>query len=156
GALTADLKAFKAGTRISARRYSLLGMLTHWIRRHRALAASVTAVIAIAVATAAFYVRNITLQRNRADAALESAERRKRRAVITSGTALLERDPTQGWSAIASLGSATQETAVLRARIKAAGVADASLPLATRCDRIALTPSRTRLLISTVDRLLRV
>ena len=102
GALAADLKALKAGARISARRYSLLGMLTHWIRRHRALAASVTAVIAIAVAAAALYVRNIALQRNRADAALESAERQKRRAVIASATALLERDPTQAWSAIAA------------------------------------------------------
>jgi eukaryotic-like serine/threonine-protein kinase len=43
GALAADLKAFKSGARITARSYSLLAMLGHWTRRHRALALSALA-----------------------------------------------------------------------------------------------------------------
>jgi WD40 repeat protein/serine/threonine protein kinase len=43
GALAADLKAFKSGARILAREYSLSALLSHWTRRHRALAVSVLA-----------------------------------------------------------------------------------------------------------------
>src|SRR6185436_1593268 len=48
GALSADLKAFKSGARIAARSYSLWATLTHWTRRHRVLALSVSAAIAVA------------------------------------------------------------------------------------------------------------
>src|SRR5205814_807388 len=48
GALAADLKAFKSGVRIAARQYSLPAMLAHWTRRHRTLALSLTAALALA------------------------------------------------------------------------------------------------------------
>src|ERR1043165_7368613 len=67
GALAADLKAFKSGARIAARSYSLFAMLAHWTRRHRALALSVVAAIAIAITGILVYVRNITAERDRAD-----------------------------------------------------------------------------------------
>ena len=67
GALAADLKAFKSGTRIAARSYSLPAMLAHWTRRHRALALSTVAAIVIAVTASLVYVRNVAAERDRAD-----------------------------------------------------------------------------------------
>jgi serine/threonine protein kinase len=75
GALAADLKAFKSGARIAARSYSLLAMLAHWTRRHRRLALSVTAVLAIMVAGSTLSIWNITSERDRADASEDVAKR---------------------------------------------------------------------------------
>jgi WD40 repeat protein len=52
GALAADLKAFKAGARIAARRYSLYAMLAHWARRHRAAALAALAFLALLITSA--------------------------------------------------------------------------------------------------------
>ena len=49
GPLAADLKAFKSGARITARDYSLVAMLAHWMRRHRALATSTVAFLGLLV-----------------------------------------------------------------------------------------------------------
>jgi hypothetical protein len=69
GALASDLKAFKAGARISARRYSLLAMLAHWMKRHRALALSVITGIAVVSASLIMYMRRIAAERDRVAAA---------------------------------------------------------------------------------------
>jgi len=53
GALAADLKAFKSGARINARRYSLAAMLAHWTRRHRALAISGIAFVMLLISSVA-------------------------------------------------------------------------------------------------------
>ncbi|HEY0992290.1 MAG TPA: serine/threonine-protein kinase [Kofleriaceae bacterium] len=86
GALASDLRAFKSGARIAARRYSLFAMLAHWTRRHRALTLSVAAAVAIAVIGVVLYVRNIAVERDRADAALAVAES-ARAAAIQASTA---------------------------------------------------------------------
>jgi WD40 repeat protein len=75
GELASDLKAFKSGARIAARRYSLAAMLAHWTRRHRTLASSIAAMIAIAVIGSLLYVRNVTSERDRADASEDAARR---------------------------------------------------------------------------------
>jgi WD40 repeat protein len=75
GALAADLKAFKAGARIAARRYSLWGMLTHWIRRHLAIAATIALGTTVALSGIALYVRNIAIERDRAESAKAAAEK---------------------------------------------------------------------------------
>jgi len=67
GALAADLKAFKSGARIAARSYSLPALLSHWIRRHRALALSVTTVVALAAIGGALYVHDVAAERDRVD-----------------------------------------------------------------------------------------
>ena len=68
-ALAADLKAFKSGVRITARSYSLLALLRHWTRRHRALALSVLAFTIVAVAgVAALAVLYRMSSRNAAEA----------------------------------------------------------------------------------------
>jgi len=63
GALAIDLKAFKAGTRISARSYSLLASLGHWTRHHRTLALSIAVIVGLALAGGALYV--MSWQRNK-------------------------------------------------------------------------------------------
>ena len=78
GALAADLKAFKSGARIAARRYSPLALLAHWIRRHRAVSLSVAAVAALALAGAVWSFENIAAQRDRADTALARTEAAQR------------------------------------------------------------------------------
>ncbi|MGH9886003.1 MAG: serine/threonine-protein kinase, partial [bacterium] len=70
-ALATDLKAFKSGARIAARNYSLLAMLIHWTRRHRTIAISVVLAAAVAIVAGLVYVRNIGIERNRADIALD-------------------------------------------------------------------------------------
>jgi eukaryotic-like serine/threonine-protein kinase len=82
GPLAADLKAFKAGARIAARSYSLLALLAHWTRRHRALAALSAAAIAIAATSGVLYVRNLA-ERDRADAS-DAAARRARASAEAS------------------------------------------------------------------------
>jgi WD40 repeat protein len=109
GELAADLKAFKSGARIGARRYSLLAMFARWIRRHRALAISVSAAVAVAITAAIWFVRNIAVERDRAD-----SERDKAR--LSEAAALLETDPTHARELLASLSVRTPRYALLRSR----------------------------------------
>jgi outer membrane protein assembly factor BamB len=130
GELAADLKAFKSGARIGARRYSLLAMVARWIRRHRALSASVSAAVVVAITSAIWYVRNIAVERDRADAALVDAEAQRARAEdqraradgerdkarLSEAAALLETDPTRARELLASLSVRTPRYALMRSR----------------------------------------
>jgi WD40 repeat protein len=135
GALAGDLKAFKAGARISARRYSLLATLAHWTRRHRALAASVTAAAALALAATAVFVSNLAVERDRADAALASAAALQRRAeqandrlVLQNAELQLQHDPTAARRALAAYrGHDDVRRAMLAAEAAGRGVAEATL-----------------------------
>jgi eukaryotic-like serine/threonine-protein kinase len=100
GALTADLKAFKAGARIAARSYSLLGMLAHWTRRHRALAGSAAAALLVAAAIVVLYVRSIAAERDRTSGALLRAEAAKNDLVLEHAALLLHSDPTAALAAL--------------------------------------------------------
>jgi WD40 repeat protein len=80
GALAADLKAFKAGVRIGARRYSLWALLTHWTRRHRAAAITIACVTAASVAGVWFYVRSVSAERDRTELARTAAQDAKEAA----------------------------------------------------------------------------
>ncbi len=138
GALAADLKAFKAGARIAARSYSLLAMLTHWTRRHRALAVSAAAAVAVAIAGTALYVRNIATERDRADASQASAERARASAERARASAeatldaltlkhaelLLATDPSAAVDALATYhGTDLDRAAQIRAEAAGRGVA---------------------------------
>ncbi|HEX3766266.1 MAG TPA: serine/threonine-protein kinase, partial [Kofleriaceae bacterium] len=89
GPLAADLKAFKAGARISARSYSLLALLAHWTRRNRALAFSAAAAIAIAAISGLLYVRNVA-ERERANASERVARRAQASATASHDELTLE------------------------------------------------------------------
>jgi eukaryotic-like serine/threonine-protein kinase len=132
GALAADLKAFKSGVRIAARSYSLLAMLAHWTRRHRTLALSVTAVVALAATGVVVFVRNIAAERDRvdaalisvrqerdrADAALVSAQQERDRAKLSEASLLVEKDPTRAQALLASLTLRTPQYAWLTSRAR--------------------------------------
>jgi WD40 repeat protein len=109
GALAADLKAFKSGVRIAARSYSPLGVLTHWTRRHRGRALSIAGAIALAIVVGALYVRNIAVERDRADRSERAAERARQSAesslddlMLKHAQLLLTTDPSAAVDALAS------------------------------------------------------
>jgi hypothetical protein len=124
GALAADLKAFKAGARIAARSYSLFAMLAHWTRRHRTLALSAAAAIAIAATGSVLYVRNIAAERDRADASQEAARRALDELTLKHAQLLLATDPSAAVDALASYRGADLDRAdQIRAEATGRGVA---------------------------------
>jgi len=118
GALAADLKAFKSGARVGARSYSLYATLAHWTRRHRAIALSVTAAIAIAATGIVLYVRNIAAERDRADGALHAARHERDRARLSEASQLLENDPNRAKDLLASLTLRSPQYALLTGRMQ--------------------------------------
>jgi WD40 repeat protein len=99
-ALAADLKSFKSGARIAARRYSLLAMFTHWTRRHRALAWSAGSALVVAAAIGVLYIRSITAERDRTNGALQRVEAAKNDLVLEHAALLLHSDPTAALAAL--------------------------------------------------------
>ncbi|HEY0988317.1 MAG TPA: serine/threonine-protein kinase [Kofleriaceae bacterium] len=123
GALAADLKAFKSGARISARRYSMFAMLVHWSRRHRALVASLVGALAVIIAVTVLYVRSVSAERDRADAARAEAEHERRtaalerdRAQLSEASLVLEKDPTHARELLRSTESRNPQRAMLLAK----------------------------------------
>ncbi|HSS01979.1 MAG TPA: serine/threonine-protein kinase [Kofleriaceae bacterium] len=95
GALAADLKAFRSGVRITARDYSFFALLAHWTRRHRTLALSAAAILVLAVAGTLLYVRNIAVERDRADRSLDEL-------TLKHAELLLATDPSAALDALSS------------------------------------------------------
>jgi WD40 repeat protein len=124
GALAADLKAFKAGARIAARRYSPWALLTHWIRRHRALALSIATALALAGMAARLYIRSVTAERDRADAALQDTATAKDALLLEHAELLLRGDPTAALGAMAGYrGTDTARARRVLAEARGRGVA---------------------------------
>jgi len=138
GALAADLKAFKSGARIAARRYSLIAMLAHWARRNRRLAVSAIAAITVVAAGTTAFVRNVTTERDRADLALARAEAAHSAAdaagratlaayqdvSLKNAELLLASDPSAAWDVLQGYRGPDQERAeLLRAKADGLGVA---------------------------------
>jgi eukaryotic-like serine/threonine-protein kinase len=135
GALAADLKAFKSGARIAARRYSLLAMLAHWARRHRALALSAGAMAAVLIVGSVAYVRTIAVERDRADAALAQSEAAKNELTLEHAELLLHSDPT---AAAASVSGYRGDDDLRRRRLvaEATGLGVATDTFAPHADMI--------------------
>jgi WD40 repeat protein len=115
GALAADLKAFKSGFRIAARDYSLWATLAHWIRRHKSLATAIGAAVLIAVGGTVIYVRNIAIERDRADTALVTAQQERDRAKLSEASLVLDKDPNRASALLHSLPM-TPQVALLTSR----------------------------------------
>jgi WD40 repeat protein/tRNA A-37 threonylcarbamoyl transferase component Bud32 len=134
-ALATDLKAFQAGARIAARNYSLLAMLAHWARRQRRLALSVAAVVAVALVGTIWFVRNIAVERDRADASAIEAHAHQRRAeqatdeiTLQHAELLLRSDPTAAMATLSGYsGADNPQLGRLRAEAIGRGVASAAL-----------------------------
>jgi WD40 repeat protein len=134
GALAADLKAFKVGARISARRYSLWALLAHWTRRHRAWAVAATAALVLVATGIALYTRNIAVERDRADAEARRAHEQEQVAEQATSDLLLQHaetlmliDPTAAAATLEKYrGSDTTRLRRLRAEARGRGVAIAT------------------------------
>ncbi|HET7506310.1 MAG TPA: serine/threonine-protein kinase [Kofleriaceae bacterium] len=126
GALATDLKAFKAGARIAARRYTLPAVAAHWIRRHRARALAIAAVLVLAAGGAVAYVRSIAAERDRADAALARLAAANDERILEHAALLLHTDPTAAVAALADYhGSDELRRRRLLAEAEGRGVARA-------------------------------
>ena len=115
-ALSADLKAFESGARIAARRYSLAGVLRHWITRHKRVAIAIAASTAVATLAAVLSISEIVAQRDRADRARRDAETERDRAVLSEASALLDKDPTRARDLLNGLEARTPQYAWLLSR----------------------------------------
>lgn len=116
GELAADLKAFKSGARIAARDYSLFAMLAHWIRQRRMMAVTVGIATVLALAGTVLYVRNIAVERDRAEKQRIIAASERDHAQLAEASALLDKDPTRARRVLDGLTLHTPEYALLRAR----------------------------------------
>jgi WD40 repeat protein len=142
GALAADLKAFKAGARIAARRYSLWALLAHWTRRHRTLALSAAAVIAILIVGSVVYVRNVAAERDRADAALVRVEATQHalgvehaELTLKHAQLLMTTDPSAAVDLLATYHGADRDRAA-QLRAEAAGRGVSSLRAVPHTDSV--------------------
>jgi eukaryotic-like serine/threonine-protein kinase len=147
GALAADLKAFKSGARIAARSYSLSAVLAHWIRRHRALTLSVTAVLALVATGIVFYIRGIANERDRVDAARVEAEGQRNSAVrakdelmLQHARLLLHSDPSAADELLATYHGKDAVGATM-ARAQAQGLGVARLKTSPHTARVLLINS---------------
>ncbi|HMG22363.1 MAG TPA: serine/threonine-protein kinase, partial [Kofleriaceae bacterium] len=117
GALAADLRAFESGARIAARSYSLPAVLAHWARRHRTLALSALAAIAVAAIGSAVFVHNLAAERDRADTARDGLSLKNAELVLAS-------DPSATSDLLRSYRGADRELAdLLRAKAEGLGIA---------------------------------
>jgi WD40 repeat protein len=117
GALASDLRAFTSGARIAARRYSVVAVLGHWIRRHRALGATIGAALALAVGGGVFYVRSIAAERDRVAAS-------NNRLILKHAELLLQGDPSAAHDLLGTYsGSDAGALDMLRAKAQGLGVA---------------------------------
>jgi WD40 repeat protein len=118
-ALAADLKAFKAGTPITARAYPLPALLLHWMRRHRTLTASVLTFTLFAIFGICVYVISVA-------SALQRTERAKAAVVLERAELLLHMDATAALAAIAPFRGNNLRVRRLRAQARGIGVASHS------------------------------
>ncbi|HEY0252000.1 MAG TPA: serine/threonine-protein kinase, partial [Kofleriaceae bacterium] len=133
GELASDLKAFKAGTRITARAYSPVARLVHWTRRHRALAMTVAVGAVIALFGATFSYLRIARERDRADIKADEAALHAKQTEVARNDLLLQHaelllttDPTESFKVLETYrGGEPQRARMIRAHAKGLGIARA-------------------------------
>jgi eukaryotic-like serine/threonine-protein kinase len=150
GTLAADLKAFMSGARIAARNYSLFAMLSHWTRRHRAIALATAFVASLLIAGTALYVRNISAERDRTDATLVVAQRELERAQLAEAALLLEKDPTSARHLLASVSTQSPQHALLSSRATL-GSATRVIRLPARASRLLRNRASAEIVVLTIE-----
>lgn len=143
-----DLKRYLRRERVDARRYSLLSRAALAFARHRTVA--LVLVAALAALTITFGIALVNIRKERAEAVAAGKQ-----AVINSAAAMLERDPTRASEILHSL-NASDTPALLRARVRAAGIADRQVSLNGTFDRKQVVRAGERVVISTHERTLYV
>jgi len=138
GAFAADLRAYDAGARITAREYSLVAILGHWIRRHKRLALSIAIPAVIMAVLGTFALREIIVRGDRAEEAQRraeseravaekeraAAEEERDRSIRSEAAMLLEKDPTKARDLLAQRKKLGPAEALLMARAQGAGAAE--------------------------------
>lgn len=158
-ALASDLRAFKAGARIAARDYSLLGILTHWARRHQALAVGLAIVMILAVAGVSLYVHAIASERSRTASALQIAQATKRELsrqhdelILKHAESLLSSDPSAALDILKTYdGSDGIRLAQLRAEAIASGTASLRVTPHTELVRMAVGRADRSIFSTSID-----
>ena len=124
GALAADLKAFKAGTRIAARDYSLPALLTHWIRRHRALTTAFGTMIVILSIGVGIYIHDVSTERDHVTSARSALAREHAELILKHAQLLLNTDPSASIDELAGYtGDNRDRERQIRAEAEGIGVA---------------------------------
>lgn len=131
-ALASDLKAFKAGMRVAARRYSFTAMIGRWLRKHWRIAIPGVSALALAIVGGIVHVRDIAVERDRADVALTAAEAQRSEAVrardelsLQHARLLLRSDPSAAADLLATYhGSDRDAAALIQAQARSLGVAE--------------------------------
>jgi len=154
--LVADLRAYLGGRRISARRYSLPATVRHWIAHHRAIAAAIAIATAITAIVSTVAIVRVVRARDHAERALADATAQRERALLAQARMLLAEDPTAAARLLDDNGLTTRDP-VLAARLRAAGVAERSIPIAgLRGPVMASFATPGRYAVVTSDRTLHV
>jgi prepilin-type processing-associated H-X9-DG protein len=143
-----DLKRYTRRDRVVARRYSIVARLALAFARHRTVALVMIAALVALTMTFGVSLINIREERAVAIAAREVA-------VVNGAAAMLERDPTRALEALGSV-SASASSPLLRARIRAAGVADRTIRVPGGFEGLRILSSGHRVVISTRERRLHV
>ena len=113
-------------------------MLAHWTRRHRALALAAAVMLAVLVGGAALYVRAVTVERDRADASEQRAERTLDELTLKHAELLLTTDPSAAVDALATYrGGDADRAAQIDAEAIGRGVAVLRARPHTETDRWA-------------------
>jgi len=128
GPLAADLAAYLGGRRISARRYSAVATVRHWIAHHRAISAAIAIAAVVVAVVSAVAIARVVHARDRAERALAEATTERERAIVAQARVLLPRDPTAAARLLDEHRLATRDP-LLAARIRANGVAPRSLEI---------------------------
>jgi WD40 repeat protein len=124
GALAADLRAFKSGARVAARSYSMMDLLAHWTRRHRAVAAAMAITALLTTLGVGSYVRSVAAERDRADRSEDVATSSLNELTLKHAELLLTSDPSEALDVIAEYrGPRVDRAQQIRAESLARGVA---------------------------------
>jgi serine/threonine protein kinase/WD40 repeat protein len=150
--LAADLKAFKSGSRIAARTYSLPELLTHWMRRHRALTSSMFTIVVAFLLGIFVYIHNIALAR-------DAASQERDRAELAEASLLLDKDPTAAKALLSTRDQRSPQQALLLSRaIRLAAIRTINIPGAvldlhadSTYSNVAIYTSDGNLLIANTD-----
>lgn len=121
-----DLRAFRDGQLVAARRYSAWELAGRWLARHKALVGTIVLAALCLLALAVASSRRIVQERDLARAAQAVAEARARALVLAHARQALATDPTEAAAWLATWASTPDDTAdrhLLAGELPARGVA---------------------------------
>jgi WD40 repeat protein len=144
--LAEDLKRYMRRERVTARRYSIAARSALAFARHRNIA--LVAIAALTVLTVTLAISFLKVRGQRANA-IEA----RQQAIVNSAAALADRDPTNAWKILQTIPLRASPP-LLRAQIKAGGIADHTISLHGRFVGAQVVAAGSRVIIATGERVL--